>query len=407
MTKTSNLPKGITRRADGRYMWRFQMKGRKFCGYARTIKAARIGLKEAKKEASRQQQAEGAVSENANETLDSWFGYWLNSIKVGLKETTKERYRHIYEASLAANAGHKDLTDIDVSAVQHILNELHDCGRTYPYIYSVRTLLTNLLEAAVRHRKIHFNPVPYTEMPTSPSDYNSKDAFTENELTFILERIPTGTVQQICRLAALTGMRIGEILGLTWNDIDFERHEIHICHTLAYYPERGFYLDEPKTRTSRRTLPMLDACAELLTEVRKAENAEYGEKDEEVKQNTAKRKKANEPTEPFTDLVFKTVRGRPFFSCNINKELHKAVISLTEEGILSGERHYSFHSFRHTFASQCLRSGMNPKVLSVILGHSSIRVTMDIYTHVETEDLRRALSKVEAASMQEKSVFRR
>lgn len=198
-------------------------------------------------------------------------------------------------------------------------------------------------------------------------------------------------------------MRIGEILGLTWNDIDFERHEIHICHTLAYYPERGFYLDEPKTRTSRRTLPMLDACTQLLAEVQKTDYREHGCPSAELKQDDSKWKETNETPErfPFTNLIFKTAHGRPFFSSNINKEFHKAVISLTEEGILSEERRYSFHSFRHTFASQCLRAGMNPKVLSVLLGHSSIRVTLDIYTHMETEDLRRALCEVETVCLRE------
>lgn len=388
MAKKSNLPKGITRRADGRYMWRFQMKGRKFCGYARTIRAAKAGLRLARREASVESIS---VQSSPAETLDTWFDYWLNSIKVGLKETTRERYRQIYEANLAANVGQKNLAAIDVRTVQHILNGLHDRKCTYPYIYSVRTLLNNVLEAAVRHRKIHFNPVPYTEMPISPAFYSSKDAFTENELTLLLERIPSTSTRQICRFAAMTGMRIGEILALTWDDIDFERREIRICRTLAYYPERGFYFDDPKTRTSRRIFPMLDICAELLEDLKETEPDEKVHRTEEVEPDDPKRQEMNGSPEIFSKLIFKTARGRPFFSSNINKELRKAVRSLKEEGLLSGERRYSFHSFRHTFASRCLRSGMNPKVLSALLGHSSIRVTLDIYTHVETEDLRKEL----------------
>lgn len=377
-TRTSHLPKGITRRADGRYMWRFQMNGKKFCGYARTIKAAKSGLKEAKSEAARKNAGECSSSA---ETLDLWFDYWLNSIKAGLKETTKERYRQIYCACIMERIGFTRLALIDVGTVQGILNELHHRNCTYPYIHSVRTLLNNLLEAAVRHQKVHINPVPYTEMPVSPSPYGTKDAFTENELTLLFERIENSSVRQICYLAVLTGMRIGEILALTWDDVDFDRREIYICHTLAYYPERGFYLDEPKTRTSRRILPLMEDSTELLTKIRMSKSAE-AEKSKDT---------------PFSNLIFRTAHGRPFFSSNINKELRKAVKALHEVGILPEERRYSFHSFRHTFASQCLRSGMNPKILSALLGHSSIRVTLDVYTHVETEDLRKALQMVRQA----------
>lgn len=188
-------------------------------------------------------------------------------------------------------------------------------------------------------------------------------------------------------LALETGMRIGELLGLKWSDIDFENQTIYVNRTLVYvtcrdeaspkYGKKMNEFHEPKTEKGKRKIPMTLKAYQILKR-QKLWKAEI----------EAKGKKA---PEGFEDLVFVTTRNAP-----VSQNDTDLVMKVISDRI--AKEHEKFkpltpHTLRHTFAIRCIERGMNPKTVQVILGHSSVNITMNLYCHVTEDKLISEMSK--------------
>lgn len=196
-------------------------------------------------------------------------------------------------------------------------------------------------------------------------------------------------------LALETGMRIGELLGLKWSDVDFENRTIYVNRTLVYVtckdeqnPKYGKKINEfhePKTEKGKRKIPMTLKAYQILKR-QKLWKAGI----------EAKGKKASEE---FKDLVFVTTRNAP-----VSQNDTDLVMKIISDRI--AEEHENFkpltlHTLRHTFATRCIERGMNPKTVQVILGHSSVNITMNLYCHVTEDTLISEMSKFEAEESEE------
>ena len=196
-------------------------------------------------------------------------------------------------------------------------------------------------------------------------------------------------------LALETGMRIGELLGLKWTDVDFENRTIYVNRTLVYVtckdeqnPKYGKKINEfhePKTEKGKRKIPMTLKAYQILKR-QKLWKAGI----------EAKGKKASEE---FKDLVFVTTRNAPVSQTDTD-----LVMKIISDRI--AEEHENFkpltpHTLRHTFATRCIERGMNPKTVQVILGHSSVNITMNLYCHVTEDTLISEMSKFEAEESEE------
>ena len=156
-----------------------------------------------------------------------------------------------------------------------------------------------------------------------------------------------------------TGMRIGEMLGLKYTDIDKRKNVIHVKRTLYYANGEGYVEDAPKTKTSLRDVPMTAATQELLEDQRKY----WGFK-----------------VERLDRYLFCNENGDPLSRARIQREIDQITKRITAAG--HEFPHITAHVFRHTFATRAIEAGMQPQVLKTILGHSSLAMTMDLYSHV-------------------------
>ena len=190
-----------------------------------------------------------------------------------------------------------------------------------------------------------------------------------------------------------TGMRVGEITGLRWEDVDFEENVIEVSHTLVYYnhSDEGCYfsIHTPKTEAGKRVIPMLDEVREAFLE--------------EKSYQESNQLKCKASIDGYTDFIFINRFGNVQHQGTLNKALRRIIRDCNDMQLAKGGKdplllpRFSCHSLRHTFTTRLVEAGVNLKVIQDALGHKDFSTTMDIYTDV-TKELRQR----EFDSLQEK-----
>ena len=195
------------------------------------------------------------------------------------------------------------------------------------------------------------------------------------------------------RLVLQTGLRVGEIGGLKWSDIDFNTKILSVNRTLLQDKKKGgFYFGEPKSKDSKRKIPLSEEGISIL-------------KEQKLLQMKNRMKSSNWTDKAeWSDLVFSTINGQPVgvstfntmlkrITNNINKD--RKVNAKINNEVFAEFKTFTMHSLRHTFATRCIESGMKLKVLQTILGHSGIQITMGTYVHVMDEELEKEMKKIQ------------
>ena len=191
-------------------------------------------------------------------------------------------------------------------------------------------------------------------------------------------------------VAVSTGMRIGELAALRWEDIDLENKIIHVTRTLIYQKFEGdekkeFHFGDPKTWSSTRDIPINNQCEIAL-------------KKQFLQKNVIETKypKTKKIKPEFRDLLFTTKFNTPINSQIICDAISKIVqeINLTRD-IVEEIEIFSCHCFRHTFATRCFEAGIQPKTVQSYLGHATLQMTMDLYTSVLEEHRISEMNKLE------------
>ena len=183
-----------------------------------------------------------------------------------------------------------------------------------------------------------------------------------------------------------TGLRTGEMIGLTWDAVDLEKRTLTVNKTLEYRHSRKCWrAGPPKTRQSYRTIPLTEKAYEILKELseKRATRKESPMLDQELEYTD--RRTGTVSKMKMRDLVFINWRtGEPAKNSSYDTHLYK----LCDE---AGIKHFCVHALRHTYATRAIESGMQPKVLQKLLGYASIKTTMDRYVHVTDESLNEAV----------------
>ena len=229
---------------------------------------------------------------------------------------------------------------------------------------SPRTVLRfhQVLHVALRHARkwqvLASNPADDVEPPrVLRSELRLLPASDVRALVDAADATPYGC---LVHLAVSTGMRMGELLGLPWSAVDLEASVLHVHQTLQWLPGQGFTFREPKTQGSRRQVALTPGSVQRLREHRQAQ---------------LEQRLMMGPGYNDHDLVLTTALGTPIEPSNLRRTWLRIVKD-------AGLGHLRFHDLRHAHASLLLKQGVHPKIVSERLGHSSVGITLDIYSHV-------------------------
>lgn len=369
--KKENLPKGIMWREDKHmYLGRVTYQGKTRCLYDDNWKRLEIRLN-----ALREQLEKGTYTEECKLTLNQWFDEWMEKYKKNtVKYGTYHNYSNHYNFYVRNGIGRKKLKDINVDDIQGIYNNLREMDFAQGTIKLLGATLNGCFKKAVNKRMINFNPVPYAEIPRC-KEKKEKYVFTRNEQRQFLEYSKGSYLETFFSVVIMTGMRNGEARALRWCDIDFENKVINICHTMIWVEGEGHRLDMPKTKASKRKIPMLQQAYIVLYDMKeRAEKMGIGNPE---------------------NYVFCLPDGAELSRARVEIELEKIEKKMKMDNLEIG--HFTCHTLRHVFATRAIESGMKPQVLKKILGHSSLQVTMDLYAHVLGEEKVEEMGLLEGA----------
>ena len=367
------LPKGITKRKDGRYMARFQYGGENYTLYGSDPDKLLVQIEDLKYEVRH-----GIYEKEQNITVDSWFSTWMEEYKRHqVKPTTYDLYERTYTGHIKPYIQKKKLRDIRPEHIQRILNAESKVVKRQT-LTRIHVILNGLFRQAYKNGIIQKNPVERSTLPKLREDAERR-VMTREEQALFMRYAKQTYYGDIFEVALSTGMRKGELLALEWSDIDFNNRMIHVTGTLIRVNSR-YVKGTPKSKSSRRDIPMLDNVYAILRRRRK-----------ELLELKVKLGDKWTPLDGLDNLVFTNEFGSVVTLNTMQYYIRHIQDMIRRDGIEFESIH--IHTLRHTFATRAIEAGMQPQVLKTILGHSSLAMTMDLYSHVlpdtKTEEMQK------------------
>jgi len=372
------LPKGIYyHKQSNNYLGRFMYQGEKYEVYDKNLQVC-IRLMEDKQYEVRH----GLAAKNESITVDAWHTTWIKEYKeMTVKKGSIEVYTRAYNLYIKNAIGKMKLKNVKGLQIQMIYNDLKREEFSRGTIEVVATVLSGMFKQAFKNELIVKNPVKLATLPKiDEEDEENMRVMTLEEQNLFLKYAEDSWIYPLVKTALFTGMRSGELRGLQWKNMDFKNKVIHVRKTLVYL-NNDYSLEQPKTKSSKRDIPMLDSVYQLLKEHKK--------KQWESKMLLGEEWKTKEGME---DLVFPSDTGYPMNRDRLKVQVNKIVDAINADGY--SFLHITPHYWRHSFATRCIENGMQPNVLQKILGHSTLSQTMDLYAHVLPNTKEQEMQKI-------------
>lgn len=366
--KGKELGVGISQRKDGLYQARYSDRwGKRKAIYGKNLRELRKELVEAI-----------AGNENftsiKNEiTLDKWFDKWMEVYKEkSIRPNTKREYTHIYSKSISPYIGRRYINSLIKSDIQQLIDRASNDGYGYERQNKIKVILRDMLQRAVEDHLVINNPVSGIKLRTD-KEVKAKALTVEDQSQFF-DYCRNTFYDNLFNVAVNTGLRPGELFALQISDIDLENRFIDVNKTLVYQKyledsKKTFHIEPPKTKQSYRKVPINSTCMMYL------------KKQMELK-TVISQKRPKQQNEYLFVTKFNTPLNSVIYSDAIKAVIRQ--INLTRPFDNQFEV-FSGHAFRHTFATRCFENGVDAKVVQSYLGHASLKMTMDLYTHVTEE----------------------
>ena len=359
MGKRGNGEGGISRRKDGLYMARYTIQtatgAKRKAVYGKTRKEAAEKL--TKGLADRDM---GLVFEGENQTLAAFLDSWLNgTVKGSVKATTYESYERLIRCHIKPELGRRKLKTLAPDHVQTLYQRKLDSGLAPGTVRQIHSVLSCALDQAMRWGTLPRNVCKATT-PPKPDAEEIKPLDAE-QARRLLRTAGGDRFEALYVLAVTAGLRIGELLALRWKDVDLEAGgaTLRVQRTKST-AKSGPVFTTPKNGKGR-SITLTRHAVEALKAHRATQNAE--------------RLKAGSLWQDY-GLIFCTHGGKPLDSHNLARTSFKPLLERAE---LPDIR---FHDLRHTCATLLLSRGHHPKLVQVLLGHSTVALTLDRYSHV-------------------------
>lgn len=366
--KGKELGTGLSQRKDGVYQGRYKDR----FGKVKYIYGAKLA--EVKKElavAIADNVHFGSVKEEI--TVDMWFNRWTETYKKkSVRPNTLREYTHIYNKNISPCIGNYKINSLTKSDIQHTVDKASDEGYLYERQSKIKVILTDMFDRAIEDDLMIKNPARGVKL-RADKEIKARALTNDEQQTFF--GACKGTFyDNLFNVAINTGLRPGELFALTEDDIDLDNRSIDVNKTLVYQKylddeRKTFHIEPPKTKQSYRKVPMNSEC--VL----------YIKKQLDLKKILAKKRPKEQNNYLFV-TKFNTPLNSQIYSDAIRAIIRE--INLTKS-VDDEMLNFSGHTFRHTFATRCFEAGVQPKVVQSYLGHATLKMTMDLYTHVTEE----------------------
>jgi len=366
--KGKELGVGITQRKNGTYQGRYKDRfGNSKTIYSKKLSELRKNL------AVKIAENETFLSVRETIKLDNWFNQWIKIYKEkSVRPNTLREYTHIYNKNISPFIGNRNINSLVKSDIQRIITLAHTNGYGYERQNKIKVILSDMMARALEDNLILKNPVLGSKVIDKKE--SKAKSLTLEEQNIFFEYCKNTFYDNMFNVAVNTGMRPGELFALTESDIDFENGSIDVNKTLVYQKyltdtRKTFHLEEPKTKQSYRKVPINSVCKIYL--------------ERQIQQKAIVSSKR--PKEQ-NDFLFTTKYNTPINSVIYADAIHAVI---REINLLRPNndlfKNFSGHTFRHTFATRCFEHEIDPKVVQSYLGHASVKMTLDLYTHVTKE----------------------
>lgn len=380
-TKKNKKEPNLRRRSNGLWEARKQVNGNsvRVSGFDKEQVLAEFDKKV--------QEAENPILISSDITVNAFRNKWFNTFKVPkIKATSVYPMTRRYERTFGERIGKRKLNSITYFDIQEAINGMMSDGIGVTTIKDALGSLRECFESAKNNGLIAINPCFDIILPEK-TDSKQRRFLTVDEQKKFLETAETeyAWYYPMLKVMLLTGMRISEVGGLCWSDVDYENDIIHIRRALYSqyeYGERHLRFTTTKTINSVRDIPMMADCKKMLKLQKKNQDR--------IKKELGKRYRS-EYEEGLSDLVFTSSMGSAATRYNVAPIINKIVQSINlQEDYESVQENrepvymkpVSPHALRRSFCTRCFEAGMNIKVVQKIMGHNNYATTANIYTEV-------------------------
>ena len=383
------LRNGESQRQDGRYAYKYKdLNGdTKFVYSWRLDKNDRTPPGKAREPSLREKEKKiqqdlfnQVVPNGGNLTVLELVQKYLG-LKVNVRHNTRANYKFVTNIIEKEAFGNMRIDKVKLSDAKAWLIKLQKDGRGYSTIHSVRGVVRPAFEMAFQDGLLTRNPFSFELATVVVNDSVTREAITRAQerafLKFIQEDKCYSKYYDGIFILFNTGLRVSEFCGLTLSDIDFKKKRIRVDHQLQRTRDMEYIIEKPKTESGERYVPMSQQVIECFQRV--IRNRKTPQKEPMI--------------DGYTGFFFLDKNGQPmvalhwehYFKHILNK--YNSIYKVQLPKITP-------HVCRHTFCSNMAKSGMNPKTLQYIMGHSDISVTLDTYTHLKFEDAKVEFDRV-------------
>ena len=318
------------------------------------------------------QAAQGGFTDAGRATVRDYLPRWQEAAAPTLRPATRRRYADLIRLHILPVLGNVKLAKLSPADVQRLYADRLAAGLSPTSVRQVHSVLHRALDQAVRWGLLPRNVTEAVDPPKPAKPETT--TWDARQVAAVLTAAAGDDLDPLWRLALLTGMRRGEVLGLRWRDLDLDRGSLAVRRTLSRGADSRLIEGAPKTASGRRQIALPASAIEALRrhrvrqlEARLAAGVAYADH----------------------DLVFANDTGGPLHPNSLALRFRRLIVR-------AGVPRIRFHDLRHTSASLMLANGEHPKVVQERLGHADIRMTMDLYSHVAADMQRHAADRLDA-----------
>lgn len=368
----TGMKNSVRQRANGTWEGRYYgADGKQHSVYGSSKNAVKEKLA-----AKRTEISQGVAITETDLTVEQWGREWLDNFKANrVKHSTMDNYDTYFRLHIAPYIGHIKVKDLTTLTVQRLYNQLEKKGMSAKSVYNVHGMLHGMLDKAVKLNLLHQNVSKNCELPRFVK--HEMYPLNKDEVGQFMGLAEDDQYYLMMRLDFFTGLRESELIGLSWDCVDFDKHTLRVYRQfvrIASGPDKGKMMYMPLKNGKERTITLTTSALNVLKEAKRKQSE--------------MRLRAGSSWENEHNMIFTRENGR-FVRFKTLYVHFKAIVKKM------GRPEVRFHDIRHTFATLSLQSYVDPKTLSEALGHATVAFTLDVYGHSNEDMKQQAADQLE------------